>query len=449
MYLVRDAFAATMAVTGSTTPAALPELDNVAGVTSVNLRSESLAAAARLVCSLLGAVLLLPACSSMQPIGSARPAPRLAATGVGNSAESWSATTGAPPANGAINAAAPAASRERSPEAIASASTDGTAAANVQPGVSDAGSGSNGVASGANPARSSEASTGAAQAATTTPAHTAAGTQGRRADAKAEPAASARAAPAGRERERDTVRHSSPASVAAALRGSTGAPDLTAGGAGGASSEGTAAAPTAAGSRGPASGGVADTSTTASNSAERRAIPVGESSQSLATAESDADAARRGRVETPVNRVLIAEGQNEQTLGGTLPLSLDVDDHDHFEFDRYDLTPVVRARLDALADKLKAAPYDKLFLLGYTDRIGTEDYNQKLSEKRAWAVAGYLMDRGVPAYKLDVRGRGDSAPVTGADDCRGLRREALIECLQRDRRVEVHATVKSYDLKVQ
>lgn len=171
-------------------------------------------------------------------------------------------------------------------------------------------------------------------------------------------------------------------------------------------------------------------------------------------AERDAAAAaaereRRGRVETAANSVKIGEDERLQTLDGALPAVLSVDEKGHFAFDRYDLSPAVRSQLDTIAERLKDAPYDKLYIVGYTDRIGTDEYNQRLSEKRAWSVAGYLMDRGVPPYKLKVEGRGEAGAITTADQCKGLRREALIECLQRDRRVEVVATVKEYNIKVQ
>ena len=105
--------------------------------------------------------------------------------------------------------------------------------------------------------------------------------------------------------------------------------------------------------------------------------------------------------------------------------------------------------LGLLAEKLKSAEYDRLVILGYTDRIGTDDYNRQLSDKRAWAVAGYLMDRGVPPHKLKVEGRGERDSLTGDEACEGLKRVEMIQCLQRDRRVEIAATVKEYSLRVQ
>jgi outer membrane protein OmpA-like peptidoglycan-associated protein len=174
-----------------------------------------------------------------------------------------------------------------------------------------------------------------------------------------------------------------------------------------------------------------------------------EAARLQAEREAAAERERRGRIETAANSVKIDEDERLQTLDGALPAVLSIDEKGHFAFDRYDLAPDVRGQLDVIAERLKDAPYDKLYIVGYTDRIGTEEYNRKLSEKRAWSVAGYLMDRGVPPYKLKVEGRGEAGSITTVNDCQGLRREALIECLQRDRRVEVVATVKEYNIKVQ
>ncbi len=81
-------------------------------------------------------------------------------------------------------------------------------------------------------------------------------------------------------------------------------------------------------------------------------------------------------------------------------------------------------------------------VLGYTDRIGSEAYNQQLSEKRAQSVVDYLVAKGIPAGKISARGMGESNPVTG-NTCDNVKaRAALIDCLAPDRRVEIE--VKGY-----
>lgn len=168
-----------------------------------------------------------------------------------------------------------------------------------------------------------------------------------------------------------------------------------------------------------------------------------------AAAQEAAERERRGRVETAANQVLIGENEKLQTLGGLLPAVLNMDDKGQFDFDSYSLSDSVKAQLDEIAARLANAPYDRLHVVGFTDRIGNEEYNLRLSEKRAWSVAGYLMDKGVPPYKLKVEGKGEAGSLVAEQECKGLKREALIECLQRDRRVELVATVKEYNLKVQ
>ena len=79
-------------------------------------------------------------------------------------------------------------------------------------------------------------------------------------------------------------------------------------------------------------------------------------------------------------------------------------------------------------------------LTGHADRIGSEEYNQELSEQRAQAVADYLQSKGVDSSRLQVAGKGESEPVTG-DQCRRMgeednKNQKLIACLQPDRRVD-------------
>ena len=137
----------------------------------------------------------------------------------------------------------------------------------------------------------------------------------------------------------------------------------------------------------------------------------------------------------------VDEEYRPQTLGGVLPLVLGVNEEGRFDFDQYALRPEVKAILDELAAKLKTAEYDRLDIIGYTDRIGTSDYNRRLSELRAYSVAQYLISRGVPDNKIHYEGRGDKDPLTQSGQCQGLAREELITCLQKDRRVEIEASI--------
>jgi OmpA-OmpF porin, OOP family len=110
---------------------------------------------------------------------------------------------------------------------------------------------------------------------------------------------------------------------------------------------------------------------------------------------------------------------------------------DLFDFNRTQLRTEGKAKLDKLADELRDAKYDTIMATGYTDRIGNKSYNQKLSEQRAESVRAYLVSKGIPADRIRAEGKGESEPVTAANQCQGMKTEELASCLQADRRVEV------------
>ncbi|GLK89570.1 OmpA family protein [Pseudomonas turukhanskensis] len=84
-----------------------------------------------------------------------------------------------------------------------------------------------------------------------------------------------------------------------------------------------------------------------------------------------------------------------------------------FEFDSAKLTATDKTKLDTIATRLKnEAPNAKLTVSGHTDSVGSDAYNQKLSERRAQSVADYLVANGVsPNNVVDVVGAGESVPV--------------------------------------
>lgn len=111
-----------------------------------------------------------------------------------------------------------------------------------------------------------------------------------------------------------------------------------------------------------------------------------------------------------------------------------------FAFNRAELTPAGEQKLDELAKSAQNAEVEKVVLTGHADRIGTEDYNQKLSEDRAQAVADYLASKGVDRSHLQVEAKGETQPITG-EQCKNMgaennKNQKLIACLQPDRRVD-------------
>jgi MtrB/PioB family decaheme-associated outer membrane protein len=115
-----------------------------------------------------------------------------------------------------------------------------------------------------------------------------------------------------------------------------------------------------------------------------------------------------------------------------------------FDFDKAVLKPEGRAAIDAeVIAKLPQVQRLQLVLVsGHTDRIGTDAYNQKLSERRSDAVRDYLVSKGVPKDKVETVGLGEKQPVTG-NNCQQKNQKELIACLQPDRRVEVEVKGES------
>ena len=108
-----------------------------------------------------------------------------------------------------------------------------------------------------------------------------------------------------------------------------------------------------------------------------------------------------------------------------------------FDFNKATLRPEGKAKLDELVGKAKAIKLEVILVVGHTDRIGSDAYNQKLSEKRAAAVKEYLVAKGIEANRVYTEGKGEKQPVTG-DKCKGnAKTKALIDCLQPDRRADI------------
>nr|WP_315539234.1 porin OmpA [uncultured Haemophilus sp.] len=124
-----------------------------------------------------------------------------------------------------------------------------------------------------------------------------------------------------------------------------------------------------------------------------------------------------------------------EVVSKTFNLSSDV----NFAFAKADLKPQARATLDGIYSEISEIKNVNVAVAGYTDRIGKEAANLKLSQRRADSVANYLVARGVPAQSISATGHGEANPVTGStcDAVKG--RKALIACLAPDRRVEIAA----------
>lgn len=99
-----------------------------------------------------------------------------------------------------------------------------------------------------------------------------------------------------------------------------------------------------------------------------------------------------------------------------------------FEFNSDKLTPAARGTLDTIASVLQEAYFDKskFVIEGHTDAVGSAEYNQVLSERRAQAVVDYLTQHGVATGKLTASGKGESDPYDPANPSAGVNRRVVV-----------------------
>lgn len=108
-----------------------------------------------------------------------------------------------------------------------------------------------------------------------------------------------------------------------------------------------------------------------------------------------------------------------------------------FAFNKAVLTAGARTRLDkdVLSRLAGCATVESVVIEGHSDRLGSHQYNQKLSERRAESVKKYLVSKGVAAGKIETIGMGKTVPAKFCPDTKN--RKELIACLAPSRRAEV------------
>ncbi len=99
-----------------------------------------------------------------------------------------------------------------------------------------------------------------------------------------------------------------------------------------------------------------------------------------------------------------------------------------FGFDSAELRSEARQNLQDLANSLEKYPNTEALIVGHTDGVGSDDYNQRLSERRAGSAAQYLINQGVTRNRITTLGKGETEPVASNDTEDGR---------QQNRRVEV------------
>jgi outer membrane protein OmpA-like peptidoglycan-associated protein len=99
----------------------------------------------------------------------------------------------------------------------------------------------------------------------------------------------------------------------------------------------------------------------------------------------------------------------------------------HFDFDKSNIRPGDAAVLDEDVEKLKATPNVSVSVNGYCDAIGTEEYNLRLSDRRADAVVNYLVRAGIPSSQLVPHGYGKTNFVATNDTEEGRAQNRRVE----------------------
>jgi outer membrane protein OmpA-like peptidoglycan-associated protein len=99
----------------------------------------------------------------------------------------------------------------------------------------------------------------------------------------------------------------------------------------------------------------------------------------------------------------------------------------HFDTGSANIRPESHKVLDRNARMLRERPKVDIMVVGYTDNVGNEGYNQNLSERRAESVKNYMVARGVDSSRIDATGRGETGPRAGNDTSWGRQQNRRIE----------------------
>jgi len=98
-----------------------------------------------------------------------------------------------------------------------------------------------------------------------------------------------------------------------------------------------------------------------------------------------------------------------------------------FDFDKSLLKAEGKAKLKDLVAKIQNISLEVVIAVGHTDSVGTDAYNQKLSERRAEAVKAFLVSLGVPKNRIYTEGKGESAPAADNQTAAGRAKNRRVE----------------------
>jgi outer membrane protein OmpA-like peptidoglycan-associated protein len=108
-----------------------------------------------------------------------------------------------------------------------------------------------------------------------------------------------------------------------------------------------------------------------------------------------------------------------------------------FDTGKATLKPGAYGTIERLAAVLKEDPSRKVMVEGHTDNVGSDEYNQALSERRAQSVQAALFERGVDASQISTVGKGESTPVASNDDPAGRQQNRRVELVFQEDRSKV------------
>jgi outer membrane protein OmpA-like peptidoglycan-associated protein len=100
-----------------------------------------------------------------------------------------------------------------------------------------------------------------------------------------------------------------------------------------------------------------------------------------------------------------------------------------FDTAKYNLRPEAREKLARFAGIVLAHPGLNLEVEGHTDNVGSDEFNQKLSEQRAETVRTYLVEQGLPESSITAKGLGKSLPVATNDTREGRQKNRRVEII--------------------
>jgi OOP family OmpA-OmpF porin len=98
-----------------------------------------------------------------------------------------------------------------------------------------------------------------------------------------------------------------------------------------------------------------------------------------------------------------------------------------FDFDKAILKAEGKAKMDDMVSKMKGINLEVIIAVGHTDAIGTDEYNQKLSIRRAEAVKAYLQGKGIEANRIYTEGKGEKQPVADNKSSAGRAQNRRVE----------------------